>query len=82
MIYRTSDEKMRKIVAELADKLNSVETTALATSKLVRHLADKVGYLADKEINAVIEKTSNAINREPKNEKAATKKEKGNTNPR
>jgi len=48
MICRTSDEKMRKIVAELADKLNSVENTELTTSNLVRQLADKVGDLADK----------------------------------
>jgi hypothetical protein len=39
-----SDKLMKtceKIVAELADKQKSLENTALATSKLVRQLADK-----------------------------------------
>ena len=36
-----SDKKREKIVAELADKLNSVETMGLTTSNHVRQLADK-----------------------------------------
>src|SRR5665213_4437886 len=40
---------MQKIVAELADKQNIVGTTGLATRNHVRHLADKVANVADKQ---------------------------------